>query len=276
MAASKAMQKRSKQLLIKEVLLRIKNRQKLKKDLQNRKSHASYMKMKTLSLLTNEAFGAEGPAHQGKRKRKGDRKELAVDEQGIEMLQDIGDSDAEERDESELQHLESQLSKHDPNFDLLIKEKYSIYDVLVKGLQKDRDPTTAELYQLHMNVERIRIPEVLFQPHIMGIDQAGISEILCHSIHKHQLQTVKVFLTGGMAKLEGLESRLFRELRKECLVDTNLKIERAADPVLDAWRGAAQFAQSEVGQDASWILRSEYEEFGAEFFKESRLTNPSN
>ena len=30
---------------------------------------------------------------------------------------------------------------------------------------------------MHLNVERIRVPEILFQPSIGGIDQAGISEI---------------------------------------------------------------------------------------------------
>jgi actin-related protein 5 len=31
---------------------------------------------------------------------------------------------------------------------------------------------------MQLNVERIRVPEVLFQPSIMGIDQAGLIEIL--------------------------------------------------------------------------------------------------
>ena len=31
-------------------------------------------------------------------------------------------------------------------------------------------------HQIHVNIERIRVPEALFQPHIIGIDQAGIME----------------------------------------------------------------------------------------------------
>jgi actin-related protein 5 len=33
-----------------------------------------------------------------------------------------------------------------------------------------------QTHQLHVNVERVRVPEVLFQPNIIGLDQAGIVE----------------------------------------------------------------------------------------------------
>jgi actin-related protein 5 len=32
-------------------------------------------------------------------------------------------------------------------------------------------------YQLHLNVERIRVPESWFQPNMWGVDSAGIGEI---------------------------------------------------------------------------------------------------
>lgn len=34
--------------------------------------------------------------------------------------------------------------------------------------------------QLHLNVERIRVPEVTFQPSLAGIDSAGLLEVIEH------------------------------------------------------------------------------------------------
>lgn len=34
--------------------------------------------------------------------------------------------------------------------------------------------------QLHLNVERIRVPEVLCQPSLGGVDSAGIIEVIEH------------------------------------------------------------------------------------------------
>ena len=41
-----------------------------------------------------------------------------------------------------------------------------------------------EAHQLHLNVERIRVPEVVFQPAIAGVDQAGLVEIAADIINQ--------------------------------------------------------------------------------------------
>ena len=52
-------------------------------------------------------------------------------------------------------------------------------DEVVSSLE---DPEIAA--QLHVNIERIRVPEGLYQPHIAGIDQAGLLEVI-DGILKH-------------------------------------------------------------------------------------------
>lgn len=42
----------------------------------------------------------------------------------------------------------------------------------------------AEYYQLHIGLEQTRVPELLFQPSMIGIDQGGISETLSYVINK--------------------------------------------------------------------------------------------
>ena len=47
----------------------------------------------------------------------------------------------------------------------------------------------AEYYQLQLGVERIRIPEVLFQPSIIGHDQAGLAETLDQVLRSYDSKT---------------------------------------------------------------------------------------
>ena len=39
-------------------------------------------------------------------------------------------------------------------------------------------------HQLHFNIERIRVPEILFQPSIAGLDQAGVAELLSDLLYR--------------------------------------------------------------------------------------------
>lgn len=76
-----------------------------------------------------------------------------------------------------------------------------------QGLQQ---PLTAEDYQLVLGVERIRVPELLYQPAALaGVDQAGFAEVLglvFQRLPKHVGDAVAgggVVLTGGNACFAG-------------------------------------------------------------------------
>lgn len=45
------------------------------------------------------------------------------------------------------------------------------------NVYQQQEETLAQAYRLHLNVEKIRIPEVWFQPSIAGVDCAGIAEL---------------------------------------------------------------------------------------------------
>jgi actin-related protein 5 len=85
---------------------------------------------------------------------------------------------------SELNKYETLLLQYDPDF--LPEDLYenmssptnTLMHLLVRGTSP-YDPTDMEQsYQLHVNVERARVPEVLFQPSIIGLDQAGLVETI--------------------------------------------------------------------------------------------------
>lgn len=45
------------------------------------------------------------------------------------------------------------------------------------NVYQQQEESLAQAYRLHLNVEKIRIPEVWFQPSIAGVDCAGIAEL---------------------------------------------------------------------------------------------------
>jgi actin-related protein 5 len=84
-----------------------------------------------------------------------------------------------------LNEIEANLLRNDPTFkpeDVFEAEESaenSLLHLFAHGVYPSHDSADiAQSYQLHVNVERIRVPEVLFQPSIIGLDQAGIVETI--------------------------------------------------------------------------------------------------
>lgn len=60
-----------------------------------------------------------------------------------------------------------------------VQVKNALINAFVRGGGNEKfDPEDLQQsYQLHLNVERIRVPETWFQPAMFGIDSAGIGEV---------------------------------------------------------------------------------------------------
>lgn len=63
-------------------------------------------------------------------------------------------------------------------------------------------------FQLHLGVESIRAPELMFQPSIIGSSEAGITETIDFilkqfSLDEQSLLVQNIFLTGGCANFKG-------------------------------------------------------------------------
>jgi actin-related protein 5 len=95
------------------------------------------------------------------------------------------ESDAEEDDQNQLQSIETRLLQFDPSFNeeqtLEGRQhaKNALINAFVRGGTDERyDPeSVAHNHQIHLNVERIRVPETWFQPGMFGVDSAGVGEI---------------------------------------------------------------------------------------------------
>ncbi len=67
--------------------------------------------------------------------------------------------------------------------------------------------------------ERFEAPEILFQPHLINIEGAGMAELLFNTIQAADIDTRAEFykhivLSGGTTMYPGLPSRLEREIKQ--------------------------------------------------------------
>ncbi|ERF74831.1 hypothetical protein EPUS_03215 [Endocarpon pusillum Z07020] len=268
------------------LLSKIKDRERLKQDAGNRKSLASQMRMKTLANLASD-----GP----KRKRRGGGEyddDFGANDEDWGVYRTVATEPASDEEEEEdpaaaLRSLEAELLRYDPDF--TEKETFdaqndwtkSLIHAFLRGARPFDPESQKEAHQIHLNVERIRVPEVIFQPGIAGVDQAGLAEIAEGIVMgrtnpaEQQALLRDVFVTGGNTLFKGFEDRLRRELRGVVDASLMINVRRASDPVLDAWKGAAGWwSKSALSErNAATITRDEYLEKGSEYFREHSLGN---
>ena len=290
-----------------QLLDRMKERKKLKAELQDRKSLASQMRMKQIAgLAANES---------GKRKRRaggagnGDDDNFGASDADWGVYRDVAgedDSEDEEEDDRKLQQLESELLEHDPTFNesdtqraksdpsksLVYKFLYGRYDAAEDArIADDQNALLARDHQIHLNIERIRAPEILFRPALRGLDQCGIVEIaqqligIRHTntdlvssspavLDRRALLCGDIFTTGGGCLWSGFNNRIRADLTALLPTGTPLVVRSATDPLLDSWRGAAKWAASSSSEyKKSAVTRAEYDEFGVDYIKEHNLGN---
>jgi len=121
---------------------------------------------------------------------------------------------------------------------------------------------------LVMNNERL-IPEILFHPSDIGINQAGIAETIVQSVNEtapglHQLLYRNIVLSGGSVQFPGFKERLYNELRSMVPAEMEVNIYVSKDPLCSPWRGGSKFMQQSCFGFYS-VTREEYEEHGSIF-----------
>ncbi|EHK97430.1 putative Actin-related protein 5 [Glarea lozoyensis 74030] len=249
-----------------EIIQKMKDRDRLKADLGNRKSLANAPTKKRRRGNDDDNFGAND------------------DDWGVYRQIATGDGSDDEEEEdfgAGLKTLEADLLKYDPEFtdqhtlDAQTDWTKSLVHAFLRGPRPFDPKSQGEAHQLHLNVERIRVPEVIFQPAIAGLDQAGLIEIAADILttrlnnNPNQGDFLKdIFLTGGHSQFQNFDERLREGLRGYLPAGAPVAVRRAKDPILDSWKGAARWAGSEKWK-SSQITRADYLEKGAEWFKTS-------
>ncbi|KAK2637323.1 hypothetical protein Ddye_032115 [Dipteronia dyeriana] len=156
------------------------------------------------------------------------------------------DEDGLDADEVELTRISSRLQEVDPTF---VPKQEVVPSQSAPELPRIR-PLTKEDFQILLGVERFRCPEILFSPNWLGIDQVGLDEMAGVSIRRlpskdpdlEEKLTSSILLTGGSCLFPGISERLEAGIRMIRPCGALIKVVRALDPILDAWRGAALYA----------------------------------
>lgn len=148
--------------------------------------------------------------------------------------------------EAELARISSRLQEIDPAF----VPRLELGSLLPAVETPKFRPLSKEDFQIVLGVERFRCPEILFHPNLVGVDQAGLDEMTGVSLRRlpssaeeeAEQMTNSILLTGGNCLFPGLRERLEAGIRMIRPCGSSIRVVRALDPVLDAWRGAAAYA----------------------------------
>lgn len=140
-----------------------------------------------------------------------------------------------------------------------------------------KDLPMEELYQVDFFAHRFQAPESLYQPSILGQDQAGLAQVIETVLSRMpsadaQRVVDNVFVCGGVSKVKGFHERLKCELVEMRPFNSSLRVTFASDIMLDAWRGAKTLANSD-GFSEMCMTRQDYEEMGCGYLIEHGCSN---
>jgi len=114
-------------------------------------------------------------------------------------------------------------------------------------MQVEGEVKKVEEQILKMNNERIAVPELLFNPSDIGVNQAGIAETIVQSVESvhpdlHAALYNNIIVTGGNTKFANFKERLTFELRKLVPEEYEVNFTFPEDPISYAWQGGCKFA----------------------------------
>eukprot|EP01113_Clastostelium_recurvatum_P022643 TRINITY_DN2706_c4_g1_i4.p1 TRINITY_DN2706_c4_g1~~TRINITY_DN2706_c4_g1_i4.p1 ORF type:complete len:433 (+),score=106.49 TRINITY_DN2706_c4_g1_i4:3-1301(+) len=219
----------------------------------------------------------------------------ARDEDWQVYLAVTGDSaqDDEDDDEAQIIQLEELLTKHDPEFaaeqqqqqqmnkDNSNSNVINLTNVGTDGASSSSTYVpTARDYQIFLGVERIRVPEIVYQPPMVGVEQMGLTEMIMHTLARYSKEvqdemSQNVYCTGGNVGFPGFQKRLENELMAIRPFQSVLRVQVARDdPMLDAWRGMSKWSSecNETFKKVS-VTRQEYDEMGGHYIKKYFASN---
>ncbi|KAG6480361.1 actin-related protein 6-like isoform X2 [Zingiber officinale] len=137
------------------------------------------------------------------------------------------------------------------------------------NLEKPEQRMKVDLLQNEFTLtnERFLVPEMLFHPADLGMNQAGLAECIVRAVNSchpllHPVLYESILLTGGSTLFPRFAERLKMELRPLVPDDYQVKITSQEDPILGIWRGGSLLASS-PDFESMCVSKSDYEELGS-------------
>ena len=221
-----------------EILLRMEERRKLKVEMQNRNSRSHQRRTRAIAELSTEACDDN----------------FGMRDQDWNIYRELHNDNQEEEEEDQnlLIDIDTKIGIVDTNHLIAIGEVWR--------------PPTAEDYQIVLEVDRIRPSEILFQPSIIGLEQAGLAQTMegvfkMFPVHQAQELAQCIFVTGGSALFPNFCDRIYRDVANMRPFGSTYRVVMAGNPEVDAWRGASEFAMTQEFLDTG-VKIDEYLEYG--------------
>ncbi|KAG8229238.1 hypothetical protein J437_LFUL007924 [Ladona fulva] len=155
-----------------------------------------------------------------------------------------------------------------------IKEKhcYVAFDFEEEMRRAANSCALEEIYELpdgqtiKLSDERIRVPELLFDPSLKGLESEGIHKSTFNTISECDRDArrdlfANIVLTGGTTLFPGLPERLNKEIISLAPPQIDVKIVSPPERKYSVWIGGSILASLSSFQQM-WITRKEYDEVG--------------
>ncbi|CCC71192.1 hypothetical protein NCAS_0G03050 [Naumovozyma castellii] len=247
-----------------DLIRKRKEKLRMRDEMKDRKSQAAQNRMKNLANLSED-----NPRSSSKRSRQqasidnDPNDTFGTNDEDWLVYNDVTQNpeafeELLEDEYKDIVELEGLLLEHDPNFteEDTLEAQYdwrnSTLHLFLRGPRPHDSEDIHQQHQMHLNVERIRVPEILFQPSMGGQDQAGIIE-LCETILTKKFGSEQrklsptalamannLWITGGNSKLPGMKERIVKEFTGFLPVGTAFNVKQSYNPSLDAWNGMAK------------------------------------
>uniref|UniRef100_A0A3B0MI49 Actin-related protein, putative n=1 Tax=Theileria annulata TaxID=5874 RepID=A0A3B0MI49_THEAN len=141
-------------------------------------------------------------------------------------------------------------------------------DINAEEFERDVDETQfVELF-----AERFSVPEIIFNPQDIKLNDCGIVELAYRSISLcppivQPLLASNIFICGGTTKFPGFIKRFYKDLRPMIPQEWDIRIYSTDDPMLASFYGARMWTNNDSMFLSNAITRSEYFENGASVIK---------
>jgi actin-related protein 6 len=154
------------------------------------------------------------------------------------------------------------------------------YEQSIHGYARPHDPVKSKMRRglqplqgpredlLPLGNERFTVPELLFNPTDIGIQEVGLPAAIMESLSTLPEALNLGFLgnvvvVGGNSLIPGFMERLESELRMLVPADYMLNLVRADDPIKHTWLGGARFASQADRLKDVLVTKAEYDERGS-------------